>query len=297
MKQRIKIGTRGSDLALWQAYFVKSELEKLGCEVELNIIKTQGDKIQHLSFDKLEGKGFFTKEIEDALLSKEVDLAVHSHKDLETNQPKGLEIVAVSDREDPADILLIRKSAIDQSKNLALKKGAIVGTSSARRKSLLNVFRSDLVIKDLRGNVPTRIQKLRTENYDAIVLASAGVIRLKLDLSDFHVERLDPKEFVPAPAQGVLGLQIRASDDRVREIVSQMNNASVKDLINIERGVLNKLNGGCQLPLGVYAEKEGEHFKVWTSLGREDGTVTRFQASFTEVEGAAETIIEALKKK
>lgn len=297
MKELIKIGTRGSDLALWQAYFVKSELEKLGCDVELNIIKTQGDKIQHLSFDKLEGKGFFTKEIEDALLSEAVDLAVHSHKDLETNQPEGLEIVAVSDREDPADILLIRKSAVDQSKNLALKEGAVVGTSSARRKSLLNAFRSDIEIKDLRGNVPTRIQKLRDENYDAIVLANAGVSRLKLDLSDFHVERLDPKEFVPAPAQGVLGLQIRANDERVRKVVSQMNNTSVKDLINIERGVLNKLNGGCQLPLGVYAEKDGEEFNVWTSLGREDGTVTRFQSSFSEVEGAADSIIEALKKK
>lgn len=297
MKELIKIGTRGSDLALWQAHFVKSELEKLGCEVVLNIIKTQGDKIQHLSFDKLEGKGFFTKEIEDVLINKEVDLAVHSHKDLETNQPEGLEIVAVSDREDPADILLIKKSAVDQSKSLVLKEGAIVGTSSARRKSLLHAFRSDIEIKDLRGNVPTRIEKLRNENYDAIVLANAGVTRLKLDLSDFHVERLDPKEFVPAPAQGVLGLQIRSNDDRVRNIVSKINNEKVKDLINIERGVLNKLNGGCQLPLGVYAEKEGNEFKVWTSLGRKDGTLTRFQASFNEVEGASDIIVNALKKK
>lgn len=297
MKELIKIGTRGSDLALWQAYFVKGELEKLGCDVELNIIKTQGDKIQHLSFDKLEGKGFFTKEIEDALLTNAVDLAVHSHKDLETNQPEGLEIVAVSDREDPADILLIQKSALDSSKNLALKEGAIVGTSSARRKSLINAFRSDVEIKDLRGNVPTRIQKLRDGNYDAIVLASAGVTRLKLDLSDFHVERLEPKEFVPAPAQGVLGLQIRSNDDRVRKVVEQMNNADVKDLINIERGVLNKLNGGCQLPLGVYAEKEGNEFQVWTSLGNEDGSITRFQSTFSEVEGAADSIVAALKKK
>ncbi|MFT4900222.1 MAG: hydroxymethylbilane synthase, partial [Flavobacteriales bacterium] len=131
----IKIGTRGSDLALWQANFVKSELQKLGCKVEINIIKTQGDKIQNLSFDKLEGKGFFTKEIEDALLSETVDLAVHSHKDLETNQPEGLEVIAVSDRANPADILLIQKDAYDASKNLGLKEGAIVGTSSARRKA------------------------------------------------------------------------------------------------------------------------------------------------------------------
>lgn len=297
MKELIKIGTRGSDLALWQANFVQSELQKLGCEVEITIIKTQGDKIQHLSFDKLEGKGFFTKEIEEQLLNESVDLAVHSHKDLETNQPEGLEIVAVSDREDPADILLIQKNAVDASKNLGLKDGAIVGTSSARRKALLNAFRPDVEIKDLRGNVPTRIDKLRNGDYDAIVLANAGVSRLELDLSDFHVERLAPKEFVPAPAQGVLGLQIRANDERVRKIVSQMNNQDVKDLINIERGVLNKLNGGCQLPLGVYAEKNDGEFQVWTALGQEDGTMMRFQSSFDSVEGAADSIIEALKKK
>ena len=256
----IKIGTRGSDLALWQANFVKSELEKLGCDVELKIIKTQGDKIQHLSFDKLEGKGFFTKEIEEALLDKTVDLAVHSHKDLETNQPDGLEIVAVSDRENPSDILLIQKDAYDPSKQLALKKGAIVGTSSARRKALLNAFRSDIEIKDLRGNVPTRIDKLRQQDYDAIVLANAGVSRLKIDLSEFHVEILKPQDFIPAPAQGVLGLQIRSNDEQTRKYVAKMNNAQVKSIINIERGVLNKLNGGCQLPLGVYAEKIGDKY-------------------------------------
>ena len=293
----IKIGTRGSDLALWQANFVKSELEKLGCDVELKIIKTQGDKIQHLSFDKLEGKGFFTKEIEEALLDKTVDLAVHSHKDLETNQPDGLEIVAVSDRENPSDILLIQKDAYDPSKQLALKKGAIVGTSSARRKALLNAFRSDIEIKDLRGNVPTRIDKLRHQDYDAIVLANAGVSRLKIDLSEFHVEILKPQDFIPAPAQGVLGLQIRSNDEQTRKYVAKMNNAQVKSIINIERGVLNKLNGGCQLPLGVYAEKIGDKYEVWTALGQENGSVKRLQSTFTSEEGAADAIVSELKKK
>lgn len=293
----IKIGTRGSDLALWQANFVKSELEKLGCEVEINIIKTQGDKIQHLSFDKLEGKGFFTKEIEDALLNESVDLAVHSHKDLETNQPEGLEIVAVSDRENPSDILLIQKDAYDPSKQLALKNGAIVGTSSARRKALLNAFRTDIEIKDLRGNVPTRIDKLRQGNYDAIVLANAGVSRLEIDLSEFQVEVLKPQEFIPAPAQGVLGLQIRTNDEETRKYVSQMNNHQVKSIINIERGVLNKLNGGCQLPLGVYAEKIDGKYEVWTALGQEDGSLKRLQSTFDSEEGAADSIIAELKKK
>jgi hydroxymethylbilane synthase len=170
--QKIVIGSRGSDLALWQAYHVKAQLENLGCKVELKIIKTQGDIIQHLSFDKMEGKGFFTKEIEAALLDKSIDLAVHSHKDLETNPPKGLVIAAVSEREDPADLLLIRKTSIDPTQQWGLKSKAIVGTSSARRKSQVLRFRPDIELKDLRGNVPTRIQKLRDQNYDAILTLS-----------------------------------------------------------------------------------------------------------------------------
>ena len=293
----IKIGTRGSDLALWQANFVKSELEKLGCNVEINIIKTQGDKIQNLSFDKLEGKGFFTKEIEEALLNQSVDLAVHSHKDLETNQPDGLEIVAVSERENPSDILLVKKEAFDGSKNLSLKANAVVGTSSARRKALLNAFRDDISIKDLRGNVPTRIEKLRKEDYDAIVLANAGVSRLEIDLSEFEVVVLKPQEFIPAPAQGVLGLQIRANDATTRSFVQQLNHHDVKSIIDIERGVINKMEGGCQLPLGVYAEATSEGYEVWAAMGNDDG-LARFQSSFKkEDQNIANQIVEALKKK
>ena len=293
----IKIGTRGSDLALWQANFVKSKLENLGCEVEIHIIKTQGDKIQHLSFDKLEGKGFFTKEIEDALIDQSIDLAVHSHKDLETNQPDGLEIVAVSDRENPSDLLLIKNNAYDPTKQLALKENAIVGTSSARRKAILNAFRSDLKIKDLRGNVPTRIDKLREKDYDAIVIANAGVSRLEIDLSEFQVEILKPQDFIPAPAQGVLGLQTRSKDKETKEYVSKLNNPAVQSIINIERGVLNKLNGGCQLPLGVYAEKINGKYEVWAALGQKDGSLKRVQSSFESEHNAADSIVTALKKK
>ena len=292
----IRIGTRGSDLALWQANFVKSKLQNLGCKVEIRVIKTKGDKIQHLSFDKLEGKGFFTKEIEDALLDKSIDLAVHSHKDLETNQPDGLEIVAVSDRENPSDMLLIKKNAYDPTKQLALKENAIVGTSSARRKSILSAFRSDLKIKDLRGNVPTRIDKLREEDYDAIVLANAGVSRLKIDLSDFQVEILKPQDFVPAPAQGVLGLQTRSEDEETKKYVSKINNPDVKSIVNIERSVLKKLDGGCQLPLGVYAEKISKKYEVWAALGQEDGSLKRVQSSFESEHDAADSIVHALKK-
>lgn len=250
--RKIIIGSRGSDLALWQANFVQAELEKLGCEVELTIIKTQGDKIQHLSFDKMEGKGFFTKEIEAALLDKSIDLAVHSHKDLETTYPAGLTIAAVSEREDPAEFLVIHPNALDEDEKWGLKKGAIVGTSSARRKAQLVHHRPDISLKDLRGNVPTRIDKLRNGGYDAIMLAAAGVTRLELDLSDLKVVRLNPEEFVPAPAQGVLGLQIREEDSEIAEILSKLNHTEIAERINIERKVLNLLDGGCQLPLGVY---------------------------------------------
>lgn len=256
----IVIGSRGSDLALWQAHHVKDRLTELGHNVTINIIKTQGDKIQHLSFDKLEGKGFFTKEIEAALLDGSIDLAVHSHKDLETTPPEDLIIGAVSNRANPADLLLIRKSSTDNSRKWNLKEGAIVGTSSARRKSQMLAYRSDVNLKDLRGNVPTRINKLREEQYDAILLAKAGVDRLELDLSEFEVVVLDPKEFVPAPAQGVLGLQIRKNDDRMAEVLQHLNDKEVQRRISFERKVLNLMEGGCQLPLGVYCDENNTLF-------------------------------------
>lgn len=258
--QKITIGSRGSDLALWQANHVKRQLENLGHTVEIKVIITQGDAIQHLSFDKLEGKGFFTKEIESALLDKSIDLAVHSHKDLETNPPAGLIIAAVSEREDPSDLLLIAKSKVDTTQPWNLALDASIGTSSARRKSQILRFRNDLNIRDLRGNVPTRIQKLRDGNYDAIVLAKAGVDRLQLDLSEFFVEVLNPTEFVPAPAQGVLGLQIREDDTSMTEIMQHLNHTDVAKRIGIERKVLNLLDGGCQLPLGVYCPNEKQVF-------------------------------------
>lgn len=290
--EKIIIGSRGSDLALWQAHFVKSELEKLNCVVEIKIIKTQGDKIQHLSFDKLEGKGFFTKEIETELLNKSVDLAVHSHKDLETNPPAGLIITAVSDREDPSELLLIKKTSVASGEKWNLKKNAIVGTSSARRKSLLRRFRADVQIEDLRGNVPTRIDKLRNGNYDAILLAHAGVSRLGLDISDLHVEKLDPTEFVPAPAQGVLGLQIREGDERMAEILKNLNFPDVQERIGVERKVLNLLDGGCQLPLGVYCPQNGKVFVSYAPTSSDGADWFVFESE--DNTGLAEIIVEEL---
>lgn len=262
--RKIRIGSRGSDLALWQANHVKRQLEALGAEVSITIIKTQGDKIQHLSFDKLEGKGFFTKEIESALLENEIDLAVHSHKDLETTPPEGLIIAAVSERENPADVLLIHPDAVDAAELWSLKKDAVVGTSSARRKSQLVAYREDVSIKDLRGNVPTRLQKLVDKEYDAILLAKAGMDRLNLDLRGMIEVVLDPEEFVPAPAQGVLALQIRESDRELYDFMQDLNDEAVQSQIALERSVLNRLQGGCQLPLGAYCPEEGRLLVAFT---------------------------------
>lgn len=286
---KVIIGSRGSDLALWQANHVKSQLESLGCSVEIKIIRTQGDLIQHLSFDKLEGKGFFTKEIEASLLNEEIDLAVHSHKDLETNPPAGLIIGAVSPRANPEDILLIHPSAVDNNKAHNLKDGSLVGTSSARRKSQILALRPDLAIQDLRGNVPTRIQKLRDGHYDAILLARAGVERLELDLSDITVVVLDPKEFVPAPAQGVLGLQIREGDTRMMELMNSLNDEDVHWRIGFERKVLNLMDGGCQLPLGVYCNEQNE---VYVSYGKD--TTSRILRTYNLDTSSPESIVAEL---
>lgn len=290
--QHIRIGSRGSDLALWQANHVKRQLENLGCTVDITIITTQGDAIQHLSFDKLEGKGFFTKEIEQALLDNTIDLAVHSHKDLETNQPEGLKIACVSEREDPADLLLIAKGSVDTEKVWNLKENAIVGTSSARRKSQVLRFRDDVQIRDLRGNVPTRIQKLRDNQYDAILLAKAGVDRLEIDLSEFDVFVMDPTEFVPAPAQGVLALQIRASNTALFETLQHMNHPEVQKRIAVERKVLNLMQGGCQLPLGVYCD-ENDIVYVSYSSNWENGS-NWYEYSTDNLEDLAEIIVEDL---
>ncbi|MCF8433667.1 MAG: hydroxymethylbilane synthase [Crocinitomicaceae bacterium] len=289
----IRIGSRGSDLALWQAHHVKRQLEELGCTIDITIIKTQGDAIQHLSFDKLEGKGFFTKEIEHALLDKSVDLAVHSHKDLETSQPEGLVIACVSEREDPADLLLVAKTSVDMEQPWNLKLNAVVGTSSARRKSQVVRFRDDVEIKDLRGNVPTRIQKLREGQYDGILLAKAGVDRLNIDLSEFHVFVMDPKEFVPAPAQGVLALQIREEDTALFDLLQKMNHPDVQRRIAVERKVLNLMQGGCQLPLGVFCD-EDETIYVSHATNWEDGS-DWFQYNADDLEGMAEIIVEDLQ--
>ncbi len=292
---KIRIGTRGSDLALWQAHFVRRQLEEIGCEVSIQIIVTQGDRIQDLSFDKLEGKGFFTKEIEQALLNGEVDLAVHSHKDLETTQPAGLHIAAVSYREDASELLLMRREAFDASRAWNLKANAVIGTSSARRKAQIIAQRPDLEIKELRGNVPTRIDKLRQGQYDAILLARAGVLRLELDLSDLETIVLDPTSFIPAPAQGVLGLQTRVDDVVTTEILQKLHHTEVATRIGLERSVLRQMDGGCQLPLGVYCI--GDQVYVSYAPSAKEAAENRMYTYVAGQETAlAQEIVQELKK-
>lgn len=290
--RKLIIGTRGSELALWQANYVKDRLAQEGIVCELKIIKTQGDNIQHLRLDKLEGKGFFTKELEEELLSEKIDIAVHSHKDLPTVNPPGLIIAAVSDREDPSELLLILRKKVDASKKFNLKENAIVGTSSNRRKSQLLSFRSDLEIKDLRGNVNTRIRKLRDGDYDAIMIAKAGVKRIEIDLSDLHIVEICPTEIIPAPAQGVLAIQIRESDKELYSALQAIHNSSVAEAIGVERKVLNLFEGGCHLPLGCYCRFKDGQFEVWTSKANSaEDFPDRLFLSENKTDGLAEIIL------
>lgn len=275
MNRTIIIGSRGSDLALWQAHFIQDQLREQSVKSEIKIIKTHGDKIQHLGFDKMEGKGFFTKEIESALLEKEIDLAVHSHKDLETTSPAGLTVAAISERANPSELLLMHREAWNSTQPLRLKKNAVVGTSAARRKAQLLSVRPDFEITDLRGNVPTRIDKLRKGNYDAILVARAGVDRLGLDLSEFVVEELDPHDFIPAPAQGVLAFQVREGDSELIEVLGSIHNTEVARVIDCERGVLKALQGGCQMPFGAHCEIEDGQLHYWSFLAQRGGGASR----------------------
>ncbi|HHI03284.1 MAG: hydroxymethylbilane synthase [Candidatus Zixiibacteriota bacterium] len=265
---RLIIGSRGSQLALWQANFIRDILvSKYNCESEIKIIKTTGDRIDDLSFDKLEGKGFFTKELEEALLNRDIDLAVHSLKDLMTSQPDGLKLGAVGFSADRREILLINRDCFKGDDLIPVKPNSIIGTSSARRKCQIAIHAPSLKIKDLRGNVPTRVKKLRDGLYDAIIIAAAGIDRLDLDLSDLKVIRLNPDKFLPAPAQGILGIQIRDNDNETESVISRLNSREVALEVGLERGLLARFDSGCSLPLGVYSTISKEKLKLTAVLG------------------------------
>jgi hydroxymethylbilane synthase len=297
-KKKVIIGSRGSDLALWQAHFMQDQLKSVGHESEIIIIKTKGDKVQHLSFDKIEGKGFFTKEIEDQLLDGSIDVAVHSMKDLPTSSPDGLRIAATSYRENPSDTILVLNDSFDATQPFRLKKGTLVGTSSARRKAQLKDLNPDIMIEDIRGNVPTRIQKLREGQFGAIILATAGLNRLEIDLSEFDVVQMHPREFVPAPAQGVLAYQTRSEDIEMRKIIAQIADVDVARSTNVERKVLQMMDGGCHLPLGVYCEQDQlGNYHAWGAMANDvDGQVIRCKVSQSTFVGMPEKIYKLLKE-
>ncbi|MBF0217389.1 MAG: hydroxymethylbilane synthase [Candidatus Omnitrophica bacterium] len=262
----IVIGSRASKLAMVQARYIGDLISRYfpGIKVEIKPIKTTGDKILDAALSRIGGKGLFTKEIEDELLSGGIDLAVHSLKDLPTELPEGLAIGAVPKREDPRDVLVSDKASTIG----ALPKGAKVGTSSLRRKAQLLNLREDLTVLDLRGNVETRVAKLKSGAYDAIILASAGIKRLGLDLerSEISVE-----EILPQAGQGALGIEIRSDAFSVRDLVIVLDDADSRLAVTAERALLNGLEGGCQVPVGVYAGIAGDRIDIRAGIFSLDG--------------------------
>jgi hydroxymethylbilane synthase len=297
LKTPLIIGTRGSDLALWQAHYTQQILSELGVMTELKIIQTKGDQIQHLSFDKIEGKGFFTKEIEAALMNDEIDVAVHSHKDLETQEHPRLIVAAVSERADPRDVLILKKTPEPSPLPLQLSQDIKIGTSSVRRKTQLQNIQPHVQLVDIRGNVPTRIEKLRKGQCDGLLLAAAGIGRLNIDLSEFHVQWLDPTSFVPAPAQGVLAWQCRKDDLATQSMLQKIHNTETAELLQIERTILQKMNGGCQLPLGVYCVRENEKFKANVAFSAGLGNpLLQFQFTHPDASMVIEHCLQKIQK-
>jgi len=268
MEKIIKIGTRGSKLALWQANWVKSALTAghPSLSVELLPIKTKGDKILDVALAKVGGKGLFVKEIEEALLNGHIDLAVHSMKDMPSEIPKGLCIGAIPQRETPQDVLISRKRLLLSQ----LGPNARIGTSSLRRTAQLLHARPDLVILTLRGNLDTRLKKLDAENLDAIILAAAGVKRLGLE----HriTEYLDEKIMLPAVGQGALCIEIRENDPEVESIITLLEHHETRTVVMGERAFLNRLEGGCQVPIAAHGKIEKNRFTLCGLVATVDGT-------------------------
>ncbi|MBW2448828.1 MAG: hydroxymethylbilane synthase [Deltaproteobacteria bacterium] len=300
------IGTRGSKLALWQANWVKSSLEAKhpSLSIQLETIKTKGDKILDVPLAKVGGKGLFVKEIEEALLDGKIDLAVHSMKDMPGEIPKGLCIGAIPQREIPQDVLISR----NKTHLSKLVSGAKIGTSSLRRKAQLLHARPDLVVLPLRGNLDTRLKKLETENLDAIILAAAGVKRLGLE--NRITEYLDENIMLPAVGQGALCIEIRQHDPDVESIVATLEDPQTRAIILGERAFLNRLEGGCQVPIAAYGKIDKNIFTLSGLVATLDGKTLFKETIIGPIDSSeslgielaerlismgAEKIIEALK--
>lgn len=272
----VRIGTRGSRLAVWQAEHVAARLRKLPNPPSVRIVRieTEGDRLATVPLHAIRGKAFFTKEIERALLEGSIDVAVHSLKDLATSLPPGVEVAAVLRREDPRDAWIHREG----SRLEDAPSGTRVGTSSLRRRALLYAARPDIEVIDLRGNVPTRLEKLRRGDFDAIVLAVAGLKRLGLE--ERITERLPVERFLPAVSQGAVGVQCRSDDPRIRNLLTALDHAPSRDATSAERALLARLEGGCQVPVGSFARVEGERLAIAGVVASVDGR--------SEVRGRAE---------
>ena len=263
----IRLGSRGSKLALWQAEFIQFEIErKTGRKVEITRVKTTGDMILDVPLARVGGKGLFVKEIEEALLSGGIDLAVHSMKDVPTDLPDRLAIVAITRREDPRDAFL----SVKYRKFEELPRGAKLGTSSLRRQTQLLGLRPDLSVETLRGNLDTRIRKMEEGRYDAIILAAAGLRRLGWEAK--ITEYLPEEMSLPAIGQGALGIEIRIDDPDTREAVSFLNDRDTAFAVRAERGFLKRLEGGCQVPIASYGRTEGDSIFLKGMVGRPDGS-------------------------
>lgn len=296
MKKKIVIGSRGSILALAQSEIVKQQLEKNFSEYEFEIKKivTSGDKdlISNWNNSDKSLKSFFTKEIEIELLNGTIDLAVHSMKDMPSISPEGLVCGAVPDREDQRDVLI--------SKNgktlMELPKGAIVGTSSLRRTMNIKSLRPDLQIKQLRGNIHTRLNKLKTEDYDAILLAAAGLKRVGLE--NEITEYLDPKIFLPAPAQGVLHIQCRENDEEIKNILKTIHKEDIEKIVVIEREFSKIFDGGCHTPMGCYSEVNGDKITFYGVYFKDNlGYTASITEKLSEGIRVAQKLADTIKEK
>jgi len=267
MKKNICIGTRGSQLALWQANFIKSEIESLfpDLNVELKIIKTTGDRITDRPLAMVGGKGLFVKEIENALLNNGIDVAVHSMKDMPGDLPKGLIIGAIPKRENPFDVLISKNNSLLAD----YKMGAIIGTSSLRRASQIKHIRPDVIIESIRGNLDTRIKKLKAGDYDAIVLAAAGLIRL--GQSSEITEYLDETIMLPAVGQGALCVETRKNDFDIAKIMEKLDHHDTRICVTGERAFLKQIEGSCHIPVACFGKIKGNEVMLTAVVASVDG--------------------------
>jgi len=268
--KKLRIATRVSDLALWQAYHIKERVEKAypEIEVELNKIVSNGDKVLDKPLALIGGKGHFTKELEDAMLAGEADMAVHSLKDVPTYIPEGLELVAVTQRQNQSDVFLSHKYKSLED----LPQGAVVGTTSLRRRMQLLVQRPDLKLKDLRGNVNTRLRKLSEGQYDAIILAYIGLHRLDLLKDIPHVDKLSLDMMIPPMGQAALGIEIVQGNEQLRELAMQLNDVDTYLCTQIERDFISKIGAGCSAPVACNAVRDGDEIIFRVMLGFPDGS-------------------------